>query len=74
MVAALPIALGLHQIDETFVWWHLQGHVDAGVGAVAMWLYLTFAFVALPIVVPALVLVIKPRGARRWIIVPFLAL
>jgi hypothetical protein len=74
LVAALPIALGLHQIDETFVWWHLQGHVNADVGAVAVWLYLLFAFVALPIVIPAVVLVIEPRGARRWTIVPFLAL
>jgi hypothetical protein len=74
MVAALPIALGLHQIDETFVWWHLQGHVNANVGAVAMWIYLLFAFVVLPIVVPSLVMMIEPRGTRHWTISPFLAL
>ena len=48
-VAALPIVLGLHQIDETFVWWWLQGHVASGVGHVAMWVYLIFAMVVLPI-------------------------
>ena len=29
-MAALPMMLGLHQIDEAFVWWGLQGHGRGG--------------------------------------------
>jgi len=72
-IAALPVVLGLHQIDETFVWWWLQGHVSAGVGHVAMWIYLLFALVVLPTLVPAMFLLVEPRY-RRWRTAPFLAL
>jgi len=54
LIAPFPILLGLHQIDETFVWWQLQGHVPHALGVVAMWIYLLFAFVACP------------RSYRRW--------
>jgi hypothetical protein len=73
LIAPFPILLGLHQIDETFVWWQLQGHVAHSVGVVAMWVYLLFAFVVLPTLVPAMVLRLEPRG-RRKVIAPFLAL
>lgn len=73
-VAGLPIVLGLHQITEAFVWWGVQGHVPARVGELAMWLYLLFAFVGLPMLVPALVLRLEPTAARRRRIVPFLVL
>jgi hypothetical protein len=72
-IAALPVVLGLHQIDETFVWWWLQGHVSTGVGHVAMWIYLLFALVVLPTLVPAMFLLVEPKY-RRWRTVPFLAL
>lgn len=73
-IAALPIALGLHQIDETFVWWWLQGHVGRGVGDVAMWIYLLFALVVLPTLVPLMVFFFTPRSLRRWRLVPFVVL
>jgi len=73
LIAPFPILLGLHQIDETFVWWQLQGHVAHSVGVVAMWIYLLFAFVVLPTLVPTMVLLLEPRG-RRKVIAPFLAL
>lgn len=73
-IAALPIVFGLHQIDETFVWWGLQGHVSKGIGHVAMWIYLIFAMVVLPIVVPLMVLMIEPMARRRWRLVPFTVL
>jgi hypothetical protein len=73
LIAPFPILLGLHQIDETFVWWQLQGHVAHAVGVVAMWIYLLFAFVVLPILVPTMVLLLEPRG-RRKVIALFLAL
>jgi hypothetical protein len=73
LIAPFPILLGLHQVDEAFVWWQLQGHVAHGVGVIAMWIYLLFAFVVLPTLVPTLVLLHEPR-ARRKVIAPFLAL
>jgi hypothetical protein len=73
-VAALPIVLGLHQIDETFVWWWLQGHVSQLTGHIAMWIYLLFALVALPTLVPLMFYFVEPRGPRRWRMVPFLML
>ena len=73
-IAALPIALGLHQIDETLVWWWLQGHVGRGVGEVAMWIYLLFALVVLPTLVPLMVFFFTPRSRRRFRQVPFVAL
>ena len=39
-VAGLPVLLGLHQIDEAFVWWALRGQVSPTLGNVAMWIYL----------------------------------
>ena len=73
MIAPFPILLGLHQLDETFVWWQLQGHITHDAGVVAMWIYLLFAFVVLPTLVPLMVLLLEPRGRRR-VIAPFLAL
>ncbi len=73
-IAALPVALGLHQIDETFVWWWLQGHVTTGVGRVAMWIYLLFALVVLPIIVPVMVLHFTARSRRRRVMLPFVGL
>src|SRR5580700_5069383 len=73
VVAALPLVLGAHQIDESFVWWGLQGVVPRGVGTVAMWIYLLFALVVLPVLAPLLVLGIEPTARRRWRLAPFVA-
>jgi hypothetical protein len=73
-LAVLPIILGLHQIDETFVWWWLQGHVSRTVGIAAMWIYLLFALVILPTLVPALVYLFFGRSRRRWRVAPFIVL
>ena len=70
-IAALPVVLGLHQIDETIVWWWLQGHVSSAWGHPAMWIYLFFALVVLPTLVPTLFFFVEPVGPRRRRIVPF---
>ena len=72
-MATLPILLGLHQIDETFVWWRLSGHAPSGVGSFAMWTYLLFALVVLPVLVPTTALSFEPLR-RRWRIMPFIVL
>lgn len=74
LLAALPLLLALHQLDEAFVWWGLQGHVRTSVGHVATWVYLAFAFVVLPVLVPMAILVLEPEGGRRWTMVPFVVL
>lgn len=73
-LASLPLLFAAHQLDEAFVWWGLQGDVSAGVGRVATWIYLIFAFVILPTLVPVAILVLEPAGRRRQIIAPFVAL
>jgi hypothetical protein len=39
-----------------------------------MWVYLTFAFVVLPLLVPAAVMAIEPDRRRRWAMAPLLVL
>jgi Family of unknown function (DUF6629) len=73
-IAALPVALGLHQLDETLVWWSLQGHLPRGLGHVAMWAYLVFALVALPVLAPLLMTLIEPSARHRRRILPLVAL
>ena len=73
-LAALPLLLGFHQIDEAFVWWGLQGVVPHGLGRVAMWIYLVIAFVVLPIFVPLVMMLLEPTARRKWRIAPFLAI
>jgi hypothetical protein len=73
-LAALPLLLAAHQLDEAFVWWGLQGHVASEIGRVATWVYLLFAFVVLPVYVPTAVLILEPPGRRRLTIAPFVAL
>jgi len=74
MLAALPMLFAVHQLDEAFVWWGLQGHVPTSVGHVAVWIYLAFAFVVLPVYLPIAILVLEPPGRRRQLIVPFVVL
>ena len=52
----------------------MQGHLPAATGHVATWIYLTFAFVVLPVFVPVAILVLEPGGRRRVMMVPFVAL
>jgi hypothetical protein len=73
-LGALPLLLAAHQIDEAFVWWGLQGHVAPAIGHVATWIYLLFAFVVLPVYVPAAIWAIEPPGRRRLTMLPFVAL
>jgi len=73
-IATFPLLLGLHQIDETFVWWGLQGHAAHDVGNVAMWIYLVFALVVLPPLVPLLLAIFEPSPRRRRRYIPFFLL
>ncbi len=72
-LAALPIVLGAHQIDEAFVWWGLQGHLPASAARVALWVYLAIAFVVLPFYVPLAVRAIERVRRRREVMTAFVA-
>jgi hypothetical protein len=74
LLAALPLVLGAHQIDESLVWWSLQNHVPHLAGRIAMWIYLVIAMVVVPILVPLAILRLAPTARRRWIVAPFAAL
>lgn len=73
-LAALPLLLGFHQLDEAFVWWGQQGHVSATIGRVALWIYLVIAFVVLPIYVPFAVAALEPTRLRRLVMAPFIVI
>jgi hypothetical protein len=74
LLASLPLLFGLHQIDEAFVWWGLQGHVSESVERVGVWIYVLFALAALPALVPLAVLGIERSAPRRRLISAFAAL
>jgi len=70
-IASLPVLFGLHQLDEAFVWWGLQGRVSSSIGRVSIWIYLLFALAALPALVPVAVLAIERSEVRRRVIFAF---
>ncbi|SDX59582.1 hypothetical protein SAMN05661080_00505 [Modestobacter sp. DSM 44400] len=72
--AALPLLFALHQFTEGFVWLSLEGHVSTGVGDVAAFLYVLYAYGLLPILVPLSLLLIEPPGRRRVHMVPFVVI
>ena len=73
-LCVLPLILGFHQFVEAFVWLSLQGHISAGLGRFAMWVYVSIAFVLLPTFVPIAVFVLEPQNKRRRLMAPFIAL
>jgi len=74
LLAGLPLLLGVHQLDEAFVWWGLEGHVSHDIGRVALWIYLLIAFVVVPTFVPIAVRAVEPSRQRRRTRMPFVAL
>lgn len=73
-IAALPLILGAHQLDEAVVWFWQQGHVPRSIGELALWVYLLIAFVLLPLFVPLAIVALEPTRRRRWSMAPFVAI
>lgn len=65
LLGILPALFALHQFVEAFVWWSLDGVVGADTGKAATWVYLTFALVVLPTLIPAAIALIEPDDRRR---------
>jgi hypothetical protein len=74
LFATVPLVLGIHQLDESLVWWGLEGPVPTSLGRVAMWIYLVIAMVIVPILVPLSIWKLQPTSRRRWVVAPFVAL
>jgi Family of unknown function (DUF6629) len=72
-LAVLPLAFALHQIAEGFVWRDLDSGAARSSG-VAVYLYLAFAWVVLPILAPLAVMILEPPGWRRRAIGVFVVL
>jgi hypothetical protein len=67
IIGSLPVLFALHQFVEGFVWLGLEGHVSVGLQDAAIRIYLLFAQVVLPVLVPLGILVLEPdRRRRRW--------
>jgi hypothetical protein len=67
IIGSLPALFALHQFVEGFVWLGLEGHVSGGLQDAAIRIYLLFAQVVLPVLVPLGILVLEPdRSRRRW--------
>jgi hypothetical protein len=65
-LAATPLLLAVHEIDESFVWWGLRGQVSYPVEHAAIYVFLAIAFV-LPFWVPFAMLGVETRmHRRRW--------
>lgn len=71
--AALPLLFAGHQLVEAIVWAGADGDVSQGAMHVATLVYLGFALVVLPTLVPLAVLLLEPRRARARV-APFTAL
>jgi hypothetical protein len=72
-LAALPLALALHQVVEGFVWRDLDGGMPRSSGA-AVTIYLLFAWAVLPVLAPLAIMLLEPPGRRRRRIAVFVGL
>jgi len=64
-LGVLPLAFGLHQLGEGFVWLGLHDKISQDATELAIHLYLSFAWVVLPVLVPVGLLLITPDPRRR---------
>jgi hypothetical protein len=71
-LAVLPLAFALHQIAEGFVWQDLDGGATRTTGP-AVYLYLLFAWVFLPVFVPFAIMLLEPSGHARRRLAGFVA-
>ena len=63
-LAATPLLLAVHEVDESFVWWGLHGQVAYPVEHAAIYVFLAIAFI-LPFWVPFAMLGVETKVHRR---------
>ncbi len=71
-LAATPLLLAVHQIDELLVWLGLRGQVSFSIEHAAIYVFLAVAFV-LPFWVPFAMLGVETKVHRRELMKAFLA-
>jgi hypothetical protein len=69
-LAVVPLAFGIQQISEGFVW-HALDHGDAGQARAPALVFLFFALAFWPFWFPFLTAVMEPQLQRKWIFVVF---
>jgi hypothetical protein len=74
LLAAVPCLFALHQLTEGIVWLGLDHTLGPTVAHVAGIVYLFYAQVVLPVLLPLSVLLIEPTQGRRRRMLGFLAL
>lgn len=73
-LGVLPLAFALHQIVEGFVWRSLSDPVPHSGNGVAVYLYVVFAWVVLPILAPLAILLVERDARRRLAMWAFVAI
>jgi hypothetical protein len=73
-LGVLPLAFALHQIVEGFVWRSLSDPAPHTGDGVAVYLYVVFAWVVLPILAPLAILLVERDERRRRAMWAFVAL
>ena len=73
-LGVLPLAFATHQIVEGFVWRSLSDPVPHPGNGVAVYLYVVFAWVILPILAPLAILLVERDDRRRLAMWVFVAL
>ena len=74
LIGLLPLGFALHQFTEGFVWLGTEGKVSGGVEHVAVVLYLLFAQVLLPLLVPLGIILMEPSAERRRWMYPLMGI
>ncbi len=72
-LAATPLLLAVHQVDESLVWLGLRGQVSFSIEHAAIYVFLAVAFV-LPFWVPFAMLGVETKVHRRELMKAFLAI
>ena len=73
-LGVLPLAFAVHQIVEGFVWRSLSDPVPHSGNGVAVYLYVAFAWVILPILAPLAILLVERDARRRLAMRVFVAM
>ncbi len=73
-LALLPLLFGVHQLVEALAWWGMEGRAPSRAGEMAAWLYLAFALLVVPPLVPWAVRSAEQDARRRRLLLPFVLL
>lgn len=73
-LASLPALFAVHQLSEAFVWWDLTDRVSPSTGRLALWVYMLFAYVVLPVLAPGAITAVETDARRRRVLTRLTAL